>query len=88
MEMMNEVMVLATVLAPTTTALVQSAKKIFPLKKNYVPALGLVIGAGIGAAAYPFTDLAWDVRLWAGGFAGLASVGLFELVNKRTGVTK
>ncbi|MFD3199327.1 holin [Bacillus sp. LR_5] len=85
---MQDVLIFATVLAPILTALVQLIKKTVKLPTNVIPALSFVIGIGLGAVAYPFTDLDLVLRLWAGGFAGLAATGLFELGAKREGTTK
>lgn len=85
---MQDVLIFATVLAPILTALVQLVKKSVKLPTNVIPALSFVIGIGLGAVAYPFTDLDLVLRLWAGGFAGLAATGLFELGAKREGTTK
>ena len=85
---MEEVLIFATILAPILTALVQLVKKTVKLPTNIVPALSFVIGIGLGAIAYPFTDLDLVLRLWAGGFAGPAATGLFEIGTKREGTTK
>ncbi|MEC1625412.1 holin [Bacillus mojavensis] len=85
---MQDVLIFATVLAPILTALVQLVKKTVKLPTNVIPALSLVIGIGLGVVAYPFTELELVLRLWAGGFAGLAATGLFELGAKREGTTK
>ncbi|AOO61141.1 holin [Bacillus velezensis] len=85
---MEEVLIFATILAPILTALVQLVKKTVKLPTNIVPVLSFVIGIGLGAIAYPFTDLDLVLRLWAGGFAGLAATGLFEIGTKREGTTK
>ncbi|MDF4197284.1 holin [Bacillus subtilis] len=85
---MQDVLIFATVLAPILTALVQLVKKTVKLPTNVIPALSFVIGIGLGAVAYPFTDLDLVLRLWAGGFAGLAATGLFEIGAKREGTTK
>nr|WGD61817.1 holin [Bacillus subtilis] len=85
---MQDVLIFATVLAPILTALVQLVKKTVKLPTNVIPALSFVIGIGLGAVAYPFTDLDLVSWLWAGGFAGLVATGLFELGAKREGTTK
>ncbi|KJR67762.1 holin [Bacillus velezensis] len=85
---MEEVLIFATILAPILTALVQLVKKTVKLPTNIVPALSFIIGILLGAIAYPFTDLDLVLRLWAGGFAGLAATGLFEIGTKREGTTK
>ena len=86
--MMEQVLIFATILAPITTALVELAKRTVSLPKNLVPLISFIVGIIVSAVAYPFTDLDLVLRLWAGGFAGLAGTGLFELTNKRTGTTK
>ncbi|WP_077622777.1 holin [Sediminibacillus massiliensis] len=85
---MDGVMMLATIIMPMVTALVELVKRSVNMPKNIVPAVSFVIGVLVGAAAYPFTDMEWMMRLWAGGYAGLAGTGLFEIVNKREGMTK
>lgn len=85
---MEEILIFATILLPIVTALVELVKKTFPIKNNFIPAISVVVGLIIGAAAYPFTDLDTVLRLWAGGLAGLAGTGLFELVKPRDGVSK
>ncbi|MFZ3577003.1 holin [Virgibacillus sp. DJP39] len=85
---MQNILVFASILSPVVTALVELAKKSISLPKNILPLLSIVIGLGVGAAAYPFTDMDLVLRLWAGGFAGLAGTGLFELFKKRKGITK
>jgi hypothetical protein len=88
MEVLNNVMAFASVLAVFVLALVQLVKTTVNLPKNIVPLIGVVIGILVGAAASPFTDLELVLRLWAGGLAGLSATGLFELGNKRDGGTK
>lgn len=88
MEVLNNVMAFASVLAVFVLALVQLVKTTVNLPKNIVPLIGVVIGIAVGAAASPFTDLDLVLRLWAGGLAGLSATGLFELGNKRDGSTK
>lgn len=85
---MEQVLIFATVLLPIVTAVVELVKKTVNLPKNLIPMISLVVGLFIGAIAYPFTDFELILRLWAGGFAGLAGTGLFEIVNKRDGMTK
>lgn len=85
---METVLVLATVILPILLAVVELIKRTVNIQKNFIPVIALVIGLFIGAAATPFTDLDFVLRLWAGAFAGLASTGLFELGNDRPGSTK
>ncbi|KYG28189.1 holin [Alkalihalobacillus trypoxylicola] len=85
---METVLIFATVISPIILALVELIKKTVNVKKNFIPLLALIVGLAIGALSYPFTDLDLTFRLWAGGFAGLAATGLFEIGNKREGNTK
>ncbi|WP_156647155.1 holin [Lentibacillus sp. JNUCC-1] len=85
---MQQTLIFATIIAPVVAALVELVKKTVKVKKNYLPAVSLLIGLIIGILAYPFTDMELALRLWAGGFAGLAGTGLFELIKQRQGVSK
>lgn len=84
---MEAVLVFAGIIAGIVVALVQLVKVTFPsVPKNLIPLIGLLIGLLVALAAYPFTDLPFDHRLWSGVFAGLSATGLFELVfNPRKG---
>lgn len=89
MEVLNNVMAFASVLAVFVLALVQLVKSTVNVPKNIVPVIGLVVGLVVGAASFPFTDLGLVLRLWAGGIAGLSATGLFELAfNPRNGSTR
>lgn len=84
---MEELLLFASILAPIVLALVQLIKK--TITENHkmnslLPLFALVVGLLVGLAATPFTDLDWTMRLWAGGIAGLAATGLFELVDNTT----
>lgn len=85
---MQEIMILASVVAPIVLALTEVVKKAVTLPKNIIPLIALVIGINVGVLSTPFTDLDFQVRMWAGAIAGLSATGLFELVNPRSGVTK
>lgn len=86
---METVLLFATILAPIVVALVELIKRTatqFP--SNFIPLMAFVVGVLVGLVAYPFTDLDAVLRLWAGGFAGLAATGLFELgVKAKDSVT-
>ena len=84
---MDVAIAFASMLAPVVLALVQVVKTSFPIPKNFIPLMGLLLGLIVGYLAYPFTDLTIPVRLWAGAIAGLTSVGLFETFNTRVGLT-
>ncbi len=47
-----------------------------------------MMGIFIGIVSFPFTELEVTLRLWAGGIAGLANTGLFEITNYREGLSK
>lgn len=85
---MTEVLLFATILAPIILALIELLKRTAKIPNNFIPLIAFAVGIFIGFVAYPFTDLAVDLRLWAGGLAGLASTGLFELGTKRNGTTE
>ena len=85
---MSEILLLATLIAPIVTGVVQAVKVGFTITKNYLPLIAVTLGVALGFVAYPFSDISTAARIWAGGIAGLASVGLFELGNSRKGETK
>ncbi|WP_428848878.1 holin [Terribacillus saccharophilus] len=82
-ETMYQVLVFSTILAPIVTALMELLKRSLPRLLPYHALLSLVVGAVLGAAAYPFTDFELTARLWAGGLAGLASAGLYNSFSSR-----
>lgn len=81
---MEQILIIATILAPIITAFFQLVKKVFNIQERWIPLAALVLGVVIGAIATPFTDLDIVNRLWAGAFAGLAAVGLFEIGHQTT----
>lgn len=85
---MEAVLLFATILSPVVAALVELIKQTVNIQKNYLPLIALVIGLLVSFVAYPFTDMELVLRLWSGGFAGLAATGLYELTTKRDGTTK
>lgn len=87
-EVMQQVLIFTTILAPIVAAMVQVVKQTVTLPNNVLPILSLVIGLGVGSVAFPFTDMDIVLRLWAGAFAGLGGTGLYELVVKREGTSK
>lgn len=89
MDNMTIIMQFATVVAPIVVALMQVVKSSVNLPKNVLPLLSLLIGVGVGALATPFTSLDLVMRLWAGGFAGMSAVGVYEVtLSYRDGFTK
>ena len=78
---MNEILILATIIAPVVLAVTEMFKRLGEINTKYLPVIALLVGLFIGFASYPFSDLELVLRLWAGGFAGLAASGLFDLGN-------
>lgn len=75
---MIEILTLATIIAPLTTALIEVVKKAIGIDQRYLPLLAVLLGLILGGLA-TFLDSELILRLWAGAVSGLASVGLFEL---------
>lgn len=88
-ELMKQVLFLATIVAPIVTGLVEIVKRTVVLKNNYIPVVALVCGVLVGFLMQPlFPDVDLYLRLWAGGIAGMTSVGLYETTTTRTGLSK
>lgn len=87
-EIMKQVLIFTTLLAPIVTAIVQVFKSTVNLPNNALPILSLVAGFAIGSVAFPFTEMDITLRLWAGAFAGLGGTGLYEVFTNRIGNTK
>lgn len=87
-EVMQQVLIFTTILAPIIAAVVQVVKQTVTLPNNVLPILSLVIGLAVGSVSFPFTEMDLVLRLWAGAFAGLGGTGLYELVAKREGTSK
>ena len=85
---MVDILVLSSILVPVIAGLVEVVKNAVNMKVNFIPVVALLVGLLIGFLATPISDLDYVMRLWAGGLAGLASVGLFEVVKQREGTTK
>lgn len=76
-------MTFASIISPIVIALVQLIKKTITVNNRYLPLISLLIGLIVGLLAWPFTEMDVVLRLWSGGFAGLAASGLYSL-GKRT----
>ena len=88
-EIMQQVLIFTSILAPIVAAAVQVVKQTAPIPNNILPILSLVIGLVVGSVAFPFTDIDLVLRLWAGAFAGLGGTGLYELtLAKREGSSR
>lgn len=75
---MTEILMMASIIAPITGAVVQMIKKATRVNKRYLPAVATLVGIFLGIVAY-FLDAEIGLRMWAGGISGLAATGLFEL---------
>lgn len=88
-EVLTSVLAFSTVISVFVLAAVEGIKRTINVRRNALPAVGLVVGLMIGWLAFPFTELDLILRLWAGALAGLSATGLFELAfSKRDGTTK
>ncbi len=76
---MQEILIFSTILAPIILAFFELVKRTIAIRNNLIPLAALILGLFIGAIALPFTELDLVYRLWAGAFAGLSAVGLFEV---------
>ncbi|WP_078577852.1 holin [Salipaludibacillus agaradhaerens] len=76
---METVLVLASLISPLVVAIIELVKKTTSFPKQFFPILSVIIGLLIGGVTYPLSELDLALRLWAGGIAGLAATGLFEL---------
>lgn len=85
---MTDILILTSMLVPIVAGLVEVVKKAVNMNINFIPVIALLIGLIAGFLAEPISSLDAVMRLWAGGLAGLASVGLFEVVKQREGQTK
>jgi len=84
-----EMILLITFLAPVILGLTETAKRMFSIKKDYLPTVAIIIGLLVGfAAGPPLFEMHIILRLWSGALAGLASTGLYEAGTKRQGKTK
>lgn len=81
---MVEILTLATIITPLTTALIEVVKKAIGIEQRYLPLLAVLLGLILGGLA-TFLDSELILRLWAGAVSGLASVGLFELSKQVKG---
>lgn len=84
---MTQVLILATLIAPIAAAVMELVKRTVKLPNNLIPLITVVVGLVVGVVFEPFTELDLVLRLWAGGLAGLAGTGLYELITKRSGTS-
>lgn len=88
MNNMTEILILVSIITPIISGLTEAIKKSVNIPLNVVPVVSLVLGLLVGFAAQPVSDLETTLRLWAGGLAGLAATGLYEVVKQREGESK
>lgn len=81
---MKDILLLATLLVPITSGVVQAFKIAEIMNKRFIPLFSVFIGICLGAAAF-FVNVEIIERMWAGGISGLASVGLFEIKKTTKG---
>jgi len=74
---MEEILILATSIALLVGAIVEVVKRATLVNDRFLPIVALCVGILVGAAAV-FLDADMTMRMWAGGIAGLMSVGIFE----------
>jgi hypothetical protein len=80
----NQLLLIATVIAPVTTALVQVAKQTGKVKDNCLPIVALVIGLLLGLAASVLpVGVPLSYLVWAGGISALAASGVYEDIKQR-----
>lgn len=74
---MEEILILATAISLVVGGIIEAIKRASNVNKRFLPIMAMAVGILVGAAAY-FLDAEIGTRMWAGGIAGLMSVGLFE----------
>jgi len=79
---MNQLLLFASSFTPIVTAVVQAIKTANIVPTRFLPLVALITGVVLGAGAQPLVNIDLVQCLWAGGLAGLSSVGLFELVSR------
>lgn len=77
------IILLAPLIAIITAAVATIIKTYLENSKSKyeraMPVITIGIAFLIGLAAYPFTSLSWDLRLWAGLFGGLVTAGVLDI---------
>lgn len=83
LENMAPVLLFASGISLIVLILIQLLKKTAPSfdggsNSRFLPIISIVVGLVVGAIGYPFTDLPFILRLWAGFFAGAGASGLYD----------
>lgn len=82
-DQMLKLLATATALAPIVAAIVEVMKRYTGAEGKMLPILGIFAGIAIGGLwGLSFAQTELVAYLWSGLIAGLASVGVFELVKK------
>ena len=76
---MEEILIIASIIAPVTSGIVQAIKKATNVNENLLPIVAVLVGIILGILATFLVDVDLGIRMWAGAISGLASTGLFEL---------
>lgn len=84
---MENIIIMASIIAPITTGIVEAIKKATGIRTDFIPLLSILVGTMLGGFAN-FLDLDIYLRLWGGAISGLASVGLFETGKQMVGGSK
>lgn len=88
-EIMTQTLLMATVIAPVTTGLVQAVKTTGKIDNRYLPLLAVGLGLLLGFfSSFLFSGVPLAFLIWAGGISGLAATGLFENFKDRPGSRK
>ena len=83
----TQLLVIAYAIVPFTNAAVGLIKKSFPkLKSNFIPLIALVAGVLIGflSAFLPNVQYSIIQMIMAGGIAGMASCGVYQIATVTT----
>ena len=76
---MEEILIIASIITPVTSGIVQAIKKATNINENLLPIVAVLVGIILGILATFLVDVDLVIRIWAGAISGLASTGLFEL---------
>lgn len=76
---MEEILIIASIISPVTSGIVQVIKKATNVNENLLPIVAVLVGIILGILATFLVDVDVVIRIWAGAISGLASTGLFEL---------
>ena len=79
-EMLFQMSVFITIIAPITVAVVEMIKMTFThIPNQYYTVITIATAISIAFLGYIFTDLPAVYRVWAGLFAGLSAAKLYDI---------